>query len=146
MLSNQVSVLTARLLSLFYTSKSSASGHSRPGSCKRRTSTVRVACQNSIRHAAKHDRANCSGGIQSLWRNAGGTADRKEKVMTHRTSQNPPPHHDLREQECCFLFFLPVPGIYLFLTGCGVRLWVNVCLCGCLIFPSGEWVIVDVAT
>lgn len=119
LLSNQVSVLTARLLSLFYTSKSSASGHSRPGSCKRRTSTVRVACQNSIRHAAKHDRANCSGGIQSLWSNAGGSADRKEKMMTHRTSQNPPPPSRFTGTGMLFPFFSPSPRHLSFFD----RLW-----------------------
>lgn len=74
-----------------------------------------------------------------------GGAPIEKKVMTHRTSQNPPPPSQFTGTGMLFPFFLPVPGIYLFLTGCGVRLWVNVCLCGCLIFPSGEWVIVDVA-
>lgn len=34
----------------------------------------------------------CSGGIKSQHYDAkGGSASRKEKVMTHQTSQNPPP-------------------------------------------------------
>lgn len=74
-----------------------------------------LAVTLTVRHLSKlkrahseHDGAICRGGIQALRCGAkGGSAGRKEKVMTHQTSQNPPPSPLLVYGKWNAVFFPP---------------------------------------
>ena len=87
----------------------------------------------------------------------GGTPSEKEKVMTHRASQNPPapPPFPLYGKWNVFSFSLSLslpPSLSFFslsglrLTDGGVRLWVNVCLWDCLIFSLALFLSVSLAS
>lgn len=85
-------VISAGCQSVHHT-KGAYDGDSLQGSCNSGRLTLDWRHLSKLKRVhSKYDRAICRGGIKALLCNAKvGSASRKEKVMTHQTSQNSPP-------------------------------------------------------